>query len=51
MTSERVAKLRADMQVKEDLKTVALGTSKINQPRRSEDIMDDQSAPPRSRTS
>lgn len=28
--TERLAKLRADMQVKEDLKTVALGTSKVN---------------------
>lgn len=28
--NERLAKLKADMQVKEDLKTVALGTSKIN---------------------
>lgn len=27
---QRLAKLKADMQVKEDLKTVALGTSKIN---------------------
>lgn len=27
---ERLAKLKADMQVKDDLKTVALGTSKIN---------------------
>lgn len=28
--TDRLAKLKADMQVKEDLKTVALGTSKIN---------------------
>lgn len=28
--TERLAKLKADMQVKDDLKTVALGTSKIN---------------------
>lgn len=28
--AERLAKLKADMQVKDDLKTVALGTSKIN---------------------
>lgn len=29
-TEQRLAKIRADMQVKDDLKTVALGTSKIN---------------------
>lgn len=29
-TTERVAKIKADMKVKEELKTVALGTSKIN---------------------
>lgn len=29
-TSERLAKLKADIQVKDDLKTVALGTSKVN---------------------